>query len=835
MKKIFFTFLIALCVSAVSAQISIIEARSKDEGTTVTISGITLNGSEMGIIRYIQDETAGIAIYSSLLEDIERGDKIMVTGVLKNYNNLLEIDPVTAITIMSSNNNLPSPSVLLPSQLTEEYESEVIEIQDVVFSNSGSTFAGNSSYIFSTNGESASIYVKAGSDLEGQLIPSGELKLIGICSQYSYNDPETGYQMLLRDMEDIQNNSSIFLTSPVNVDLFTSSKIQYSWSTNIEGNSFLQYGNTQDLELATTFVANNSSFHQISLTTLQPSELIYARAFVTDGIDTAYSPIIAQTSISLSSGTMKVYFNTETEDTASSEDLAITLDQAIDDTLIQYINRAELSIDLAIYNINNTGLSNITEALNNAFSRGLDIRIVHDGSTACLGLETLNESIPTIASPITDEYGIMHNKFIIIDAEAENPNQPIVWTGSTNLTNDNVNLDANNVIIIQDKSLAIAYKLEFEEMWGSNAQTPDLSNSKFGFEKSDNTPHKFNIGGNFVELYFSPSDQTNSYLIDAINSADEDLSIETMLITRSDIGYAIQNANDRNVATNVITNAEVDNSTFVNELLREELKVHFTYDNISSGVLHNKFLIVDQSSSISDPLVLTGSHNWSNAANNTNDENTLVIHNQTIANLYYQQFVYRFIENEGSFIEINDPPVANNDTVNLIINGSATIGVLENDEYISNVTMEIFENASNGKSEIPFTNPNKINYVPNTDYLGNDTIKYKLSYSADPDLFDIGLVILKITKGEAISDSKIPTFSIFPNPNSGEFTLDFSNKYESTSVSIFDLSGRVVYNTKLPEGVLTHSISLNNEVKKGCYILQVSNSESTFSKKVIIE
>jgi len=66
-----------------------------------------------------------------------------------------------------------------------------------------------------------------------------------------------------------------------------------------------------------------------------------------------------------------------------------------------------------------------------------------------------------------------------------------------------------------------------------------------------------------------------------------------------------------------------------------------------TGLLHHKYLIVDQNNPSSDPLVLTGSHNWSTTANQKNDENTLIIHNRNIANQYYQEFVKRFTDNGG--------------------------------------------------------------------------------------------------------------------------------------------------------------------------------------------
>ena len=70
-------------------------------------------------------------------------------------------------------------------------------------------------------------------------------------------------------------------------------------------------------------------------------------------------------------------------------------------------------------------------------------------------------------------------------------------------------------------------------------------------------------------------------------------------------------------------------------------------------ILHHKYLIADQGDSVADPLVLTGSHNWSNSAETRNDENTVIVHDQQIANQYFQEFVKRFSEN-GGVIGVNE-------------------------------------------------------------------------------------------------------------------------------------------------------------------------------------
>ena len=48
--------------------------------------------------------------------------------------------------------------------------------------------------------------------------------------------------------------------------------------------------------------------------------------------------------------------------------------------------------------------------------------------------------------------------------------------------------------------------------------------------------------------------------------------------------------------------------------------------------LHHKFAVIDHST------VIVGSQNWSKAANQTNDENLLVIHNPTVAAHFEREF-----------------------------------------------------------------------------------------------------------------------------------------------------------------------------------------------------
>ena len=96
--KTLFTFFALFISLSIIAQEKIADVRDR-VGQQVTVSGIVTNGEELGIIRYFQDETAGLAAYGSLVENVKRGDSIKITGTLKNYNNLLELDPIESVVV----------------------------------------------------------------------------------------------------------------------------------------------------------------------------------------------------------------------------------------------------------------------------------------------------------------------------------------------------------------------------------------------------------------------------------------------------------------------------------------------------------------------------------------------------------------------------------------------------------------------------------------------------------------------------------------------------------------------------------------------------------------
>ncbi|KKK82776.1 hypothetical protein LCGC14_2800020 [marine sediment metagenome] len=208
-----------------------------------------------------------------------------------------------------------------------------------------------------------------------------------------------------------------------------------------------------------------------------------------------------------------------------------------------------------------------------------------------------------------------------------------------------INSDPNSVIILQDKSLAIAYTLEFNEMFGSSGAQPDPQKALFGRFKKDNTPHDFLIGGKKVEVWFSPSDNVNAKIKETLSAAKKDISVATMLITKNDIGYILEDQHNAGLAVRVLVNSKSNCSSTVVSTLEGSLGNMFL-ESSENGIMHHKYMLTDRTGQ--DPVLWIGCHNWSTAADERNDENTLVIHDSAMVNVYYQEFYERFSASGGA-------------------------------------------------------------------------------------------------------------------------------------------------------------------------------------------
>ena len=81
-------------------------------------------------------------------------------------------------------------------------------------------------------------------------------------------------------------------------------------------------------------------------------------------------------------------------------------------------------------------------------------------------------------------------------------------------------------------------------------------------------------------------------------------------------------------------------------------------------------------------------------------------------------------------------------------------------------------------------------------------------------------------------------FSIYPNPNKGSFTIQFtSNSSNDNGVKVFvhDMSGRLILESNFENSAsFNQNIQLNN-AQAGVYLLTVTDGEMKQSKKIVVE
>ena len=80
-------------------------------------------------------------------------------------------------------------------------------------------------------------------------------------------------------------------------------------------------------------------------------------------------------------------------------------------------------------------------------------------------------------------------------------------------------------------------------------------------------------------------------------------------------------------------------------------------------------------------------------------------------------------------------------------------------------------------------------------------------------------------------------FSVYPNPNTGNFNVQFTNNSSENDIkiSVFDIRGRMIFEKEYTnQSVFNENIQLNN-IQAGVYLLNVSNGETKEVKRIIIK
>lgn len=133
------------------AAISIAEARTKAEGTIVTLNGVvtTEPGAYGGQAFYVQDDTAGIYVFQTA-SGFHQGDTVKITGALTLYNTELEIADLVSIE-KTGTAALPAPAVV--AAVDAGNQGQLVEIEQGTIRNIVSAVPAGSFEFDVVNGE----------------------------------------------------------------------------------------------------------------------------------------------------------------------------------------------------------------------------------------------------------------------------------------------------------------------------------------------------------------------------------------------------------------------------------------------------------------------------------------------------------------------------------------------------------------------------------------------------------------------------------------------------------------------------------------------------------
>src|SRR5262245_28463287 len=624
-------------------------------GAEATVSGtVTASFSTTRTDFYLQDGTGGIDVFSTDLPPITvaLGDSITVTGSILQFRGLTELQPDFSLMVRHATGlTVPDPMVIscatqnatFHPDYSEPNEGRLIRINGVTYNSGNSTITDVSG---TTN-----IFIPGSFPA-----PPAQFDVIGILKQFKPGTPAPGppytadYEIVPRTPDDIVAHPGPVLTNGPFEDDILPGSVRINWSTDVPSTSIVRFGATSALGDSVTDDTEVTD-HALTVTGLMPATVYYYSAGSSDVNGTNFSTtrMFMTASPPASTGEMNAYFNKSVNTSvAQAHNANGNADLAAH--LVTRIDNAQRSIDAAFYNLSGTSGTALTNAMIAAKNRGVKVRVICEydnlnstfSAISAAGIPLINDRF----DPINNGAGLMHNKFVSIDSRGGAPESCWVWTGSWNPTDPGTNNDMQNSIEIQDQSLAKTYTMEFDEMWGSSTDTPNASASRFGARKTDNTPHRFAIGGHLVESYFSPSDDVTARIIDRINAAQHSIAFELLTMTRTDISAAIVAQRNAGVKVRGDMDDDADSGSQFAYMVSNGVDVHLKTG--VSGLLHHKYCLFDAEYPLWDATTLTGSHNWSSSAETNNNENTLIVHDPNITNQYLQEFTARYYQFGGT-------------------------------------------------------------------------------------------------------------------------------------------------------------------------------------------
>jgi len=151
-----------------------------------------------------------------------------------------------------------------------------------------------------------------------------------------------------------------------------------------------------------------------------------------------------------------------------------------------------------------------------------------------------------------------------------------------------------------------------------------LCSSSFAYNLTlNNTP---------AQVYFSPKGGCTNAIVKEIDKATLEVLVQAYSFTSKPIAQALVNAKKRAVNVEAILDKSQKTAKYTSASFLANMRIP-TYIDSSHAIAHNKIIIIDKET------VITGSFNFSSAAEEKNAENLIIIKSKDLAGIYIDNFL----------------------------------------------------------------------------------------------------------------------------------------------------------------------------------------------------
>jgi phosphatidylserine/phosphatidylglycerophosphate/cardiolipin synthase-like enzyme len=319
------------------------------------------------------------------------------------------------------------------------------------------------------------------------------------------------------------------------------------------------------------------------------------------------------------------------------------LSRGLLEKIVRFTERAKdasWALDVAIFEYE---LPAIVEAVHDAHARGASVRLLYHAKRPPDNQTRENERgagrLPAAARRARITNRLCHHKFMVLSHLDGTIRRPVaVLTGSTNFTENGVYRQGNVVHIMERAGVARTYLNLFNELFaGADPnETKAYINDTNPIDVVDPVVVGFSPRSGRADL---------SRFISEVGSARRDVlfctafdlydGLEAALLgTAGDpvVRFGLQNSRSEITGFHRDSSANFSATAFLSSGLEGFLE-ESTAGQRGNILVHTKLVVVDFTSE--DPVVISGSHNFSVAASERNDENFVVIRGNTdVADCY---------------------------------------------------------------------------------------------------------------------------------------------------------------------------------------------------------